>query len=490
MTSDRLKGLFRAGVGTCVVALTTLAQAATINVINVDAPGVGFNEATPAKPVGGNAGTTLGEQRQIVFAFVADFWGRKLNSDVPISVLASFAPLPCDSTSGVLGQAGAWNVFTDFPNGRAATWYPSALANKLAGVKLLDDPDPTVSADIGSFFNGQLGKTGCLDGLSFYLGLDGKADPASQIDLVTTVLHEFGHGLGFQTFTDDASGQFFPGSAFPDLQFPSIWDYFLFDPQQRKNWSQMTDAERMTSAITPRNLVWNGKQVTKNAHRVLNKGTPDLFVAGGNLNKFYVNGPAEFGPPIDKHTLIASELAHVVDQPLSGLGLACDPLDAANTKAVKGKVAVIDRGGCPFTQKVKNAQVAGAQAVVIADNAAGTPPQPLAGIDPKINIPSMRVSRDDGVEIKAAIAATPPRRVGPIGVLFSNQLKLEGADFLDRVFMYTPNPDQPGSSVSHYDTLAKPNLLMEPFDNPHQPIAVSPPDDLTLQLLLDIGWGN
>jgi len=79
-------------------------------------------------------------------------------------------------------------------------------------------------------------------------------------------------------------------------------------------------------------------------------------------------------------------------------------------------------------------------------------------------------------------------RIGPIGVLFSNQLKLEGADFLDRVFLYTPNPNQPGSSVSHYDTLAKPNLLMEPFLTPNQPIAVSPPNDLTLQLLLDIGW--
>jgi hypothetical protein len=489
MISERLKGLCRAGVGACVVALATIAQAATINIVNVDAPGVGFNDPSAPTNAPGNPGTTLGEQRQAVFAFVADFWGRRLNSDVPITVLASFAPLPCNSNSGVLGQAGAWNVFTDFPNGRPATWYPSALANKLAGVKLFDDPDPLNSADIGSFFNGDLGKPGCLDGLSFYLGLDGNADPASQIDLVTTVLHEFGHGLGFQTFTDDETGQYFPGSAFPDLQFPSIWDYFLFDPQQRMNWSQMTDAQRATSAITPRNLVWNGKQVTKNAPKVLDRGTPELFIAGGGLNEFVFIGTADFGPPIDKHTLIASEMAHVVDQ-ADGRGLACIALSADNAKAVKGKVAVIDRGSCTFTVKVKNAQLAGARAVMIADNAPGTPPPNLAGTDPTVTIPAVRVSRDDGIAIKAAIAGTPPRRIGPIAVLFSNQLKLAGADFLNRVFMYTPNPDQPGSSVSHYDTLATPNLLMEPFDNPHQPIAVSPPDDLTLQLLLDIGWGN
>jgi len=488
MTTERLKGLRRAGAAIGLFAAGLVAaHAATIQVINIDGPGVGFNETTPAAPVGGNPGTTVGEQRQIVFAYVADFWGRRLQSDIPIQLLATFDSLPCDSTGGVLGAAGAYNVFAEFPNGKPGTWYPGALANKLAAVKLEPSPDPFLSADIISFFNGDLGKPGCLDGLSFYLGLDGKADPATQIDLVTTVLHEFGHGLGFQTFTDDATGAYFPydGSS---LEFPSIFDYFLQDPQQSKNWTQMTPDQRVTSAITPRNLVWNGKQVTKNAHRVLNRGTPELFVAGGGLNKFYFIGTAEFGPPIDKHTLISSEMVRALDA--DGRSLACAPLPDASAKAVKGKVAVIDRGTCGFTVKVKNAQNAGAKAVVIADNAAGSPPPNLGGVDATITIPSVRVSRDDGNEIKAAIAATPRKRLAPFAVLFENQLKLAGADYFQRVFMFTPNPNQPGSSVSHFDTLATPNLLMEPFLNDNQAIAVSPPDDLTLQLLLDIGWGH
>ena len=490
MTTEHGKSWIRVVVSACLAGLLGFAQAATIQIINIDGPGVGFNDPTPAAPVGGNPGTTLGQQRLNVFDFVANFWGRRLNSDVPIQVLSTFDALPCDSSSGVLGAAGALFIWANTPNAKANTWYPQALANKLAAVQVNMTPDPVFgSADIIAFFNGDLGKTGCLDGLSFYLGLDGNADPISQIDLVTTVLHEFGHGLGFQTFTDDATGAQVPSDEDSTVSFPSIWDYFLFDPQQRKTWAQMTDAERVTSAITPRNLVWNGKQVTKDAHKVLNRGTPELFVAGGGLNKFYFIGTAEFGPAIDKHTLISSEMARVVDQ-ADGRGLACTALDATNAKAVKGKVAIIDRGSCAFTVKVKNAQLAGAKAVIIADNVVGTPPPNLSGTDATITIPAVRVTRDDGAEIKAAVAATPPRRIGPIAVLFDNQLKLAGADFLQRVFMFTPNPNQPGSSVSHYDTLATPNLLMEPFAEPNQPIAVAPPKDLTLPLLRDIGWDD
>ncbi|MFO1219686.1 MAG: PA domain-containing protein [Burkholderiaceae bacterium] len=486
MSSDLLRRARHALATTCIAFAAAAAQAATLNVINIDDPGVGFNDPTPVAPVGGNPGTTVGEQRQIVFAYAADFWGRRLRSDVPIDILATFAPLPCSASGGVLGAAGAWNVFSDFPNGRPGTWYPSALANKLAAVKLEPNPDPFVSADIVSFFNGDLGKPGCLTGLNFYLGLDGKAG-ANDIDLLTTVLHEFGHGLGFQTFTDDATGEEFPGPDYADLQFPSIWDYYLLDPQQRKTWAQMTTQERATSAITPRNLVWNGREVTRNAPRVLQRGTPDLFIAGGGINDFLLLGPAEFGPPIDRRTLVSAPLARVVDQ-ATGAGLACTPLDKANAAAVAGKVALIDRGSCPFTVKVKNAQLAGAKAVLVADNAAGSPPLNLAGADASITIPSARITKDDGARLKAAISATPKGRIAPLAVLFQNPLKLAGADYLQRLFMFTPNPNQPGSSVSHFDTLATPNLLMEPFASDNQAIAVSPPSDLTLQLLLDIGW--
>ena len=63
--------------------------------------------------------------------------------------------------------------------------------------------DPTI-ADISANFNSNLGNVGCLTGTFFYLGLDG--NHGANIDFIVTLLHEMGHGLGFQTFTSGSTG--------------------------------------------------------------------------------------------------------------------------------------------------------------------------------------------------------------------------------------------------------------------------------------------
>ena len=63
-----------------------------------------------------------------------------------------------------------------------------------------------------------------------------------------------------------------------------------------------------------------------------------------------------------------------------------------------------------------------------------------------------------------------------------------GADAFNRALLYTPNPFQSGSSVSHWDTIAFPNQLMEPAINGDLTHEVIPPNDLTFPLLKDIGW--
>jgi hypothetical protein len=450
--------------------------AATITILNLNAPGIGFNDPTPVAPVGGNTGTTLGQQRLLAFQHAAGIWGATLTSSVAIRVGASFEALSCTADSAVLGSAGANDIFADFPNApKARTWYPSALASKLAGADQSAPADPHIVAR----FNSRLGLfPDCMPGSGFYLGLDNQ--PGGQIDLVTVLLHELAHGLGFQTFTDDATGQQANG-------VPSIWDYFLLDNRNNKLWVEMTDAERMASSISGNGLSWSGPNVTAAVPQALGPASvlaisgPAAGSAAGNLDV----GDASFGPPLGS-VPVAGQLMPVVDQD-SGTGLACSALSAANQLAVRGNVALVDRGTCAFTVKAKFLQDAGAIAMVVADNAPGDL-SALGGADPSVTIPAVRITQQDGINLRAVLARRSRTTSGVIASLGLNPARLAGTDPANRIRMYTPTELSPGSSVSHYTTDAKPNQLMEPAINGDLTHRVTPPRDLTFPLLRDIGW--
>jgi hypothetical protein len=149
-----------------------------------------------------------------------------------------------------------------------------------------------------------------------------------------------------------------------------------------------------------------------------------------------------------------------------------------NGSAVSGKIALVDRGTCLFAVKVSNAQNAGAIAVVIADNVDGSPPPGLGGDDPSITIPAVRVTRADGATLRSNLPA------GVTVTLHLDATHLAGSPDNRHMLLYAPNPIDPGSSISHWDTSALPNLLMEPNINSDLTHNV----DLTLPLLRDIGW--
>jgi hypothetical protein len=477
-------------------ALTCLAaQAATINITSRDAAGVGFNDPTPVEPVGGNPGRTLGEQRWNVYRYVAGIWEQNLQSNVTINVSAGWEALTCTSSSATLGSAGAWNIWRDFPGAKPGTWYPQALANKLAGSNLSagqpDDGTGYGNVDIKTQFNANLGKPGCLDNSPFYLGLDGQA--GSKINFVETLLHELGHGLGFSVLTVQTStgnrlnaagtGYVATGGT------PSIWEQYMYDNTARKTWLNMTSAERRASAINPLQLAWIGPNVKAGAGMlkhipILKTASP---AASGNLSIDF--NTSSFGPlPPASGTL--GTLATIATQ-AGELGPGCSAFDAANTVAVRGKVPVINRGGCTFAEKVKNAQNAGAVGVILANNAAGA--LIPGGTDGTVTIPAVGVTQADGETLKAAVAAAIPygsrSKAGTVTVsLATDPVRIAGADVNGNPLLYTPNPLVSGSSVSHWDVTASPNLLMEPNINPDLTTTLTAPIDLTLPLLKDLGW--
>ena len=105
----------------------------------------------------------------------------------------------------------------------------------------------------------------------------------------------------------------------------------------------------------------------------------------------------------------------VVDQS-TGTGLACDPLDALNSLAVRGNIALVDRGACDFVTKARNVQAAGALGMVVADNQPGDVTG-MSGTDASITIPSVRITQGDGIRLKAALQRRSRTQSGVVASL-------------------------------------------------------------------------
>ncbi len=148
-------------------------------------PSVGRTLVRPEPVIGPRRAATInvaytGFSRAAKRAFqrAVKIWAARINSPVPIAIDATFKPLG----PGLLGQAGPSTFVRNFTGApRPNTFFPIAIANKLAGVDFLPG-QPDIVAEFSSTF-------------SFHFGKD--PAPATKHDFTTVVLHELGHGLGF-----------------------------------------------------------------------------------------------------------------------------------------------------------------------------------------------------------------------------------------------------------------------------------------------------
>ena len=424
-------------------------------------PGAGFDDPTPVAPVGGNNGTTLGQQRLNAFIFAAGIWGATINSGPTITISANWPTLTCDADTAVLAATSVVTMQRNFANSPFSnTWYNEALANAISGADL-NGSTPEIDVQV----NVNIGSTGCLQNSSWYYGLDNQH--GNSIDLVAVLIHEFAHGLGFQTFTSGLSGTQSGG-------FPTIYDRFLRDNTTGKLWINMTNAERAASAVNTGNLVWAGPQVTADVPNVLG-GTPSLHVnSPPSLVGNYNFGSAQFGPSLSSPGVTANVVG---TSPVDGC--------SAISTNLSGKIAFIDRGNCNFTVKVKNAQNAGALAVIIGNVASSMNPTVapgMGGTDPTITIPAVSLNLADADSFRAQLGNSINASI------FLDPNARAGADPSNRARMYAPSAFSGGSSVSHYDTSMFPNQLMEPNNSSDLTHSVTLPQDLTFSLLHDIGW--
>lgn len=439
-----------------VLVAPLAAHAATITIKSVDSAGEGFNDTSPATPVGGNMGTTLGEQRMNVFKKAAQLWGDALISVPAIVVAASFAPLSCSTNQIMLGQAAFTTSREGAPGSPPNMWVPIALANALAGTDLNGADE-----EIDAMFNGGLSQ--CSMNLqNWYYGLDGMA--GDDIDLLSVVLHEFGHGLGFASVLDPADG----------VAPSGLLDVFtanVYDNGTNKAWTDMTDAQRATSAQNARHLVWSGQNVLRQMPQVLAMGSPTLTAtpSPSGLTGHVTEG--EFGPyPAVKPVSAALKVGKVTSP--------CN-MSGSLTNAIALFAAT---NLCPPVQIAAMAQQAGAVGALFEDPV-GTDPPFAVSVLPSVQnygpvkIPVASVSSHDLGVLSAASGTT----MLTLGAVADQRV---GADAMGRTNLFASAPVLGASTLSHWDPLARPDLLMEPQ------IASKAPHDQRMELAAfrDIGW--
>lgn len=166
-----------------------------------------------------------------------DTWAENFDSKVPIYIDATWGR---SSSFSILGSARPGSYFANFSGAPdASLWYPSALANALAG-KDLDGDNPEMVITVNSLANWYRGNS----------AVPGK----SEYDLQSVILHEMAHGLGF--LSTDSYDNFF---GYGSIDQPTPYDAYVQTGDGRRLSDLPSPSLELGEALTSK-LVWSGTQ--------------------------------------------------------------------------------------------------------------------------------------------------------------------------------------------------------------------------------------
>ncbi len=148
------------------------------------------------------------------FEYAIGLWEQLIQSEIPIYLTVEWKALGRNT----LANCGPAEFYRNldgfyFPD----RFYPVAVAEKVAGKELTGSSSPDIVANFNNTIN-------------WYLGTDGNC-PENAFDLVTTVLHEVTHGLGFFGFfyVDDSGGRYYEPPVVFDQYVANSSRLFLLD---------------------------------------------------------------------------------------------------------------------------------------------------------------------------------------------------------------------------------------------------------------------
>jgi hypothetical protein len=258
-----------------LLLLTPISYAA-VTIVNNDGVGEGFNDNTPVAAIGGNTGTTLGQQRLNVFNKAAEILNTIFQINQPVKVNAEFNPLTCTPTSAVLGQAGPEN-YQFQNNGSDFTVYPDALYNQLQNADI-----DSSKAEINATFNSNLDSGTCLGGKTWHYGYSdgGRFSTA----LLPVVLHEIMHGMGFLSLLNSSGAS---GAEVGGVQVFDIYTRMLKRQSSGIFLKDMSQTDRASAIVSDGDLVWSGNKV--------NAKSAD-YSAGTNGGSVRIYAPSSYSP--------------------------------------------------------------------------------------------------------------------------------------------------------------------------------------------------
>jgi minor extracellular serine protease Vpr len=130
------------------------------------------------------------------------------------------------------------------------------------------------------------------------------------------------------------------------------------------------------------------------------------ITVGGSTNQHFVGQPVTY--PAGGGTTIGAAVGAFDPLPAQSFDLFDTASDGCTSvdPGASGKLALIDRGACSFSQKVANAKTVGAVGVLMINNVAGDPiaMARTAGFDD--DLPAVMISKNDGAALRSSGATT------------------------------------------------------------------------------------
>ena len=235
--------------------------------------------------------TNFTAEAKQAFQYAVDIWSTLIVSSVPIRIQANWVA----QEPNLLGSAGPASYRYNFDGGqKAAAFYPVALAEKIARRQLNNPTDADIIADFNRNNN-------------WYYGIDGKTPPG-QTDLVTAVLHELAHGLGFIGFfnVEDGKGDQGNGQYLADL--PSVYDHFIENGLKQRLVTSQNDYPNnsipLNRQLTGGDLFLNGTVLRRTTGQKLRLHAKAKFDKSASI--YHLN--EDTYPPGDPNSLMTAFL--------------------------------------------------------------------------------------------------------------------------------------------------------------------------------------